>query len=147
MDAILQGRTALITGSVQGIGLAVAKTLGAAKARIAVHGLGSPDQVAQAIESIRASGAPEARFFDADMRDPDAIDRMMDAVAAWGGPDILVNNAGIQKTVSFADATRKVWDDIIAVNLSGAFHTMRRALPDMAKRGYGRVINIASVHG
>ena len=96
---------------------------------------------------MRKSGAPDARFFDADMRDPSKIDEMMDAVDAWGGPDIVVNNAGIQRTVSLAEATRQVWDDIIAVNLSGAFHTMRHALPRMAERGYGRVINIASVHG
>lgn len=100
-----------------------------------------------AVEAMRSSGAPEARFFDADMRNPSAIDMMMDAVAVWGGPDIVVNNAGIQRTVSLAEATRQVWDDIIAVNLSGAFHTMRRALPGMGQRGYGRVINIASVHG
>jgi short chain dehydrogenase len=81
------------------------------------------------------------------LRNPSAIDAMMTAVAAWGGPDIVVNNAGIQRTVSLAEATQQVWDDIIAVNLSGAFHTMRRALPGMGQRGYGRVINIASVHG
>jgi 3-hydroxybutyrate dehydrogenase len=81
------------------------------------------------------------------MRDPAAIEAMMTAVAAWGGPDILVNNAGIQNTTSLAEATRQVWDDIIAVNLSGAFHTMRRALPGMGQRGYGRVINMASVQG
>lgn len=81
------------------------------------------------------------------MRDPAAIDKMMDEVMAWHDLDILVNNAGIQRTVSFAEATREVWDEILAVNLSGAFHTMRRALPRMGARGYGRVINIASVHG
>jgi 3-hydroxybutyrate dehydrogenase len=86
-------------------------------------------------------------FFDADMRKPAAINAMMDAASAWGGPDILVNNAGIQQTASLAEVTQQIWDDILAVNLSGAFHTMRRALPEMAKRGYGRVINVASVHG
>jgi 3-hydroxybutyrate dehydrogenase len=96
---------------------------------------------------MRTSGSPDARFFDADMRNPSAIDAMMTAVAAWAEPDILVNNAGIQHTVSLAEATQQVWDDIIAVNLSGAFHTMRRALPRMGQRDYGRVINIASVHG
>jgi NAD(P)-dependent dehydrogenase (short-subunit alcohol dehydrogenase family) len=73
------------------------------------------------------------------MRKPAAITAMMDAIGTWGGPDILVNNAGIQQTVSFAEVTQEIWDDILAVNLSGAFHTMRRALPEMAKRGYGRV--------
>ena len=76
-----------------------------------------------------------------------AIDAMMDAAAAWGPIDILVNNAGIQKTVPIGEATAEIWDAIIAVNLSGAFHTMRHALPGMGERGFGRVVNIASVHG
>jgi 3-hydroxybutyrate dehydrogenase len=147
MERFLEGRTALVTGSVQGIGMAIARALASAGARIGVHGLATPQEAAAAVETMRKSGAPEARFFDADMRDPSAIDAMMTAVADWGGPDVLVNNAGIQRTVSLAEATREVWDEIIAVNLSGAFHTMRRALPAMGRRGYGRVINVASVHG
>jgi 3-hydroxybutyrate dehydrogenase len=147
MERFLEGRTALVTGSVQGIGMAIGQALASAGARIAVHGLATQQEAAAAVEAMRKTGAPAARFFDADMRDPLAIDAMMDAVAAWGGPDIVVNNAGIQRTVSLAEATRQVWDDIIAVNLSGAFHTMRHALPRMGQRGYGRVINIASVHG
>lgn len=147
MDQFLAGRMALVTGSVQGIGMAIAQALASAGARIGVHGLATPQDAAAAVKVMRDSGAPDVRFFDADMRDPAAIDGMMEAAAAWGGVDILVNNAGIQRTVSLAEATREVWDDILAVNLSGAFHTMRRALPGMAQRGYGRVINIASVHG
>jgi 3-hydroxybutyrate dehydrogenase len=147
MERFLEGRTALVTGSVQGIGMAIAQALASAGARIAVHGLATQQEAAAAVEAIRKSGAPEARFFDADVRNPSAIGAMMAAVAAWGGPDIVVNNAGIQRTVSLAEATCEVWDDIIAVNLSAAFHTMRHALPGMGQRGYGRVINIASVHG
>ena len=146
-DRYLEGKTALVTGSVQGIGLAIAKALASAGARIGIHGFADADEVVKAETEIRAAGAAKTRFFDADMRDVAAIERMMDAVCGWGGADILVNNAGIQKTVSLAEATTETWDAIIAVNLSGAFHTMRRALPLMAERGYGRVINIASVHG
>jgi 3-hydroxybutyrate dehydrogenase len=147
MERFLEGRTALVTGSVQGIGMAIARALASAGARIGVHGLATQQEAAATVEAMRKSGAPDARFFDADMRNPFAIDAMMTAVVAWGGPDVVVNNAGIQRTVSLAEATPQVWDDIIAVNLSGAFHTMRRALPGMGQRGYGRVINIASVHG
>lgn len=147
MDRYLEGKTALVTGSVQGIGLAVAKVLAQAGARIGFHGLADRKQVADAEAEISAAGSPETRFFDADMRDIPAIDAMMQAVAGWGGADILVNNAGIQKTVSLAEATPDTWDAILAVNLSGAFHTMRHAMPPMLEKGYGRVINIASVHG
>lgn len=143
----LGGKTALVTGSVQGIGLAIAKALAGAGARIAVHGLASLVEAEAAVAALRAAGAPEARFFEADMRDERAIEAMMAAIADWGGADILVNNAGIQKTVSLAKADAATWNAILAVNLSAAFHTMRLALPLMAARGYGRVINIASVHG
>lgn len=143
----LSGKTALVTGSVQGIGLAIAKALAGEGARVAVHGLASPDEARAAEQACPDAGAPEARFFDADMRDVAAIDAMMAAAAAWGPVDILVNNAGIQKTASLADVTPEIWNAIIAVNLSGAFHTMRHALPAMGERGFGRVINIASVHG
>ena len=143
----LSGRTALVTGSVQGIGLAIAKALAGEGVRIALHGLASPEEAAAAEQACRGAGAPETRFFDADMRDVAAIDAMMEAAAAWGPIDILVNNAGIQKTVPIGEATAEIWNAIVAVNLSGAFHTMRHALPGMGERGFGRVVNIASVHG
>ncbi len=143
----LSGKTALVTGSVQGIGLAIARALAGAGARIAVNGLAGDVQVHEVCETLRADGAPQAEFFHGDLRDPDDIERMMQAVAAWGGPDILVNNAGIQHTAPLAEMPRAQWDAILSVNLSAAFHTMRAAMPGMAARGYGRVVNIASVHG
>ncbi len=145
--ADLKGKTALVTGSVQGIGLAIARALAAAGARIAVHGLAGDTQIHEVCEELRTAGAPQAEFFHGDLRDPAQIDEMMAAVAAWGGPDILVNNAGIQKTAPLADMDRATWEAVLAVNLSAAFHTMQAAMPGMAARGYGRVINIASVHG
>lgn len=143
----LKGKTALVTGSVQGIGLAIAEALARAGARIAVHGLAGDAQIEEACAHLRKCGSPQAEFFGGNLRNPDRIAELMDAVAAWGGADILVNNAGIQRTAPLAGMPRETWDDIIAINLSAAFHTMQAALPAMAARGYGRVINIASVHG
>ena len=146
-EPFLQGRTALVTGSTSGIGLAIARTLAAHGARVAVNGLGSPEQVQAAVQSVRDAGTADARHFDADLRDPDAIEAMMAAVDAWSPLDVLVNNAGIQHAVPLHEMPVQKWNDIIAINLSSAFHTMRAAMPVMAGRGYGRVINIASVHG
>lgn len=143
----LKGKTALVTGSVQGIGLAIAEALAGAGARIAVHGLAEPAQIEEVCRHLRDTGAPEAQFFSGDLRNPDEIDALMQAVADWGGADILVNNAGIQHTAWLADMPRETWDAILAINLSAAFQTMQAAMPLMAERGYGRVINIASVHG
>jgi len=143
----LTGKTALVTGSVQGIGLAIATALAGAGARVAVHGLADQEQARAAMAEVTAAGAPETRFFDTDMRDVEAVEAMMAEMDNWGGADILSNNAGIQKTVSLAEADAATWNAILDVNLSGAFHTMRLAMPKMAERGYGRVVNIASVHG
>jgi 3-hydroxybutyrate dehydrogenase len=143
----LTGKTALVTGSVQGIGLAVARVLARAGARIAVHGLAGDAQIADVCETLENDGAPQAEFFHGDLRNADRIDELMAAVQAWGGADILVNNAGIQHTAPLADMPREKWDAILSINLSAAFHTMQKVLPQMAARGYGRVINIASVHG
>jgi len=143
----LSGKTALVTGSLQGIGLAVATALAGAGARIAVHGIGGDAQIHEVCEGLRHAGSPQAEFFAGDLRNVDRTLDLMAAVAAWGGADILVNNAGIQHTAPLAEMPRDAWDAILAVNLSAAFHTMQAALPGMAERGYGRVVNIASVQG
>ncbi|MGB0866432.1 MAG: 3-hydroxybutyrate dehydrogenase [Granulosicoccaceae bacterium] len=147
MSKTLEGRTALITGSVSGIGLAIAKAFAAEGAKLVLHGLATEEQGQAAMEEVKAAGAPDACFFDNDLRDPASIEALMNAANTWGPVDILVNNAGVQKTTSLADATADIWNLVIAVNLSACFHTMHHAMPGMAERGYGRVINIASVHG
>ncbi|MCW1955030.1 MAG: 3-hydroxybutyrate dehydrogenase [Roseobacter sp.] len=143
----LGGKTAFVTGSVQGIGLAIAKALGGAGARVALHGLATAEAAAAACDALRAAGAADVAFFDGDLRDLEAVDRLLEQVQAWGPVDILVNNAGIQHTAPLAEMPRETWEAILAINLSAAFHTMQALMPKMAQRGFGRVINIASVHG
>jgi 3-hydroxybutyrate dehydrogenase len=143
----LRGKSVLITGADRGIGKSIALAFAKAGARIAAHGLIEADEALRLIAELQAAGGPDSRYFDGDLRDADRIDALMAQVFAWGRVDILVNNAGIQHTAPIADVTTELWNDILAVNLSAAFHTMRHTLPRMAKAGYGRVINIASVHG
>lgn len=146
-EPFLTGRTAFVTGSTSGIGLAIARALGAAGAKVAISGLGTPDDIEAARRSVAEAGAPEARFFAGDLRDPAAIEALMAALAEWSPVDVLVNSAGVQHAVPLAEMPVERWDQIIAINLSAAFHTMRLALPGMVERGFGRVVNIASVHG
>lgn len=146
-DRFLHSRTALVTGSTSGIGLAIARALAAAGATVAINGLGTPAQIQAALDAVREAGGGEVRHFDADLRDPDRIETMMAAIDAWSPLDVLVNNAGIQHAAPLAQMPVQKWDEVIAINLSAAFHGMRLAMPGMAARGFGRVVNIASVHG
>jgi len=113
----LSGKTALVTGSVQGIGLAIAEALAGAGARIALHGIADEARIEAASAALRAAGAGEVRFFPGDLMEPEQIDGLMEAVADWGGVDILVNNAGIQHPAPISDVPRATWNAIIAVNL------------------------------
>ncbi len=146
-DLNLNGKTALITGSTSGIGLAIAIGLAQAGARIVLHGQSDQQHHADVLAQVDEAGAGDSQYFNVDLRDVSAIDQMMLQLDEARGVDILVNNAGIQITTPLAQATAQIWDNVLAVNLSAAFHTMRHALPKMAQNGYGRVINIASVHG
>jgi 3-hydroxybutyrate dehydrogenase len=141
---MLTGKTALVTGSTSGIGLGIALTLARQGARLMLNGFGDVDG---AVAQVRALGG-SVSYHGADMSKPAEIeDLVRQCEAQLGGPDILVNNAGIQHVANVEDFPVERWDAIIAINLSSAFHTMRMALPGMKRRGWGRVINIASVHG
>lgn len=144
----LQGRTALVTGSAQGIGRAIATRLAQDGARIVLHDVVGTEQAEPALAAVREAGAPDAIYLQHDLRHTAAIEALMAEAIAWQGSlDIVVNNAGIQFTASLVDMPPERWDAILAINLSSAFHTMRLALPGMLARGYGRIVNIASVHG
>jgi 3-hydroxybutyrate dehydrogenase len=147
MTTELRGKSVLVTGADRGIGKGIALAFARAGARIAAHGLIESDEALRLIAELQTAGSPQSRYFGGDLRDVEQIDALMAQVFAWGHLDILVNNAGIQHTAPITSITAEVWNDILAVNLSAAFHTMRHALPRMAEARYGRVINIASVHG
>lgn len=140
----LKGKTALVTGSTSGIGLAIAIGLAKQGANIMVNGFGEKDD---AIAQIKACGV-EVDYHGADMSKPNEIaDLIRQTEKRFGSLDLLVNNAGIQHTANVEDFPTDKWDAIIAINLSSAFHTTHHALPGMKKRNWGRIINIASVHG
>jgi 3-hydroxybutyrate dehydrogenase len=143
----LAGKRAFITGSFQGIGLGIATSLASEGAAIVLHGLADAETIAKAESAVMAAGASKVESHVSDLRDPDTTESLIAKILAGGGVDILVNNAGIQHTATIAEMPRSKWNDIIAINLSSYFDTMRLILPGMAKRGSGRVINIASVHG
>ncbi len=141
---LLKGKTALVTGSTSGIGLGIALTLARQGANIVLNGFG--DHEAPKAEVARLG--VKVGYHGADMSKAAEIEAMMAYIdAEFGGCDILVNNAGIQHVAPVEDFPVERWDAIIAINLSSAFHTTRLALPGMKKRGWGRVLNIASVHG
>jgi 3-hydroxybutyrate dehydrogenase len=141
---MLTGKTALITGSTSGIGLGMATTLARHGARVMLNGFGD---VESALAQVRQFD-PQATHHGADMSKAGEIEDMVRACESQlGSVDILVNNAGIQFVANVEDFPVERWDAIIAINLSSAFHSMRMALPGMKRRNWGRVLNIASVHG
>ena len=144
---MLKGRTALVTGSTSGIGLGIALSLAQRGVNIVLNGFGDVAGPRAQVEAAGPAGL-KVGYHGADMSQPAEIAAMMAYVdAEFGGCDILVNNAGIQFVAAVEDFPPERWDAIIAINLSSAFHTTRLALPGMKTRGWGRILNIASVHG
>ncbi|WP_077034052.1 3-hydroxybutyrate dehydrogenase [Pelomonas sp. KK5] len=139
---MLKGKTAVVTGSTSGIGLGIALALARQGMNIVLNGFGEVPRA-----QIEALGV-RAGYHGADMSRPAEIEAMMAyADAEFGGCDVLVNNAGIQHVAAVEEFPTERWDAIIAINLTSAFHTTRLALPGMKQRGWGRIINLASVHG
>jgi len=141
---MLKNKTALVTGSTSGIGLGIAKALARQGANIMLNGFGN---VEGAQAEVAAFGT-RVSYHGADMSQPAQIEAMMAAAASeFGRVDILVNNAGIQHVANVEEFPLERWDAIIAINLSSTFHTSRLGLPAMKAANWGRIINVASVHG
>lgn len=141
---MLANKTALVTGSTSGIGLGIAKSLARQGANIVLNGFGDTEGPKAEIAALGVKVA----YHGADMSKAGEIEDMMSfAAAQFGQVDILVNNAGIQHVARIESFPIERWDAIIAINLSSAFHATRLALPSMQARNWGRIINVASVHG
>lgn len=146
MTTHLKGKTAIITGSTSGIGLGIARGLAQAGANIVLNGFGDAAEIEKIRAGIQSLGV-KALYNGADMTDGAQTEQMVhDTVKAFGSIDILVNNAGIQNVSPVEDFPNAKWDQIIAINLSSSFHTVKAALPYMKKSGWGRIINLASAH-
>ncbi len=144
---MLKGKTALVTGSTSGIGLGLALALVKNGANVMLNGFGEIDAAKAEVAAAATDGA-RVSYHGADMSKPAEIEALVRACEAeFGAVDILVNNAGIQHVANVEDFPVDRWDAIIAINLTSAFHTTRIALPGMKQRNWGRVLNIASVHG
>mgnify|MGYP000894395742 FL=1 len=141
---MLKGKTALVTGSTSGIGLGIAKALAAQGANIVLNGFGDVEGPKAEIAALGV----QVSYHGADMSKPAEIEDMLNhAAKTFGKVDILVNNAGIQHVARIENFPVDRWDAIIAINMSSAFHATRLALPAMRAQNWGRIINVASIHG
>jgi 3-hydroxybutyrate dehydrogenase len=143
----LKGHVAIVTGSTSGIGQAMAKALADQGANIIVNGLGDPAKIEQERAQIAAQYGVEVKYHGADMTKPEEIaDMVAFAKREFGRLDILLNNAGVQHVDPIEDFPIDKWNQIIAINLTSAFHSIRAAVPIMKAQGRGRIVNLASAH-
>jgi 3-hydroxybutyrate dehydrogenase len=141
------GKTAVVTGSTSGIGLAYARALAKEGANVVINGMGKADDIEKERKLIESDFGVKAAYSPADMTKPTEIAGMIaQGESTFGSVDILINNAGIQFVSPIEEFPVDKWDAIIAINLSSAFHGIRAAVPGMKKRGWGRIINTASAH-
>lgn len=146
--SMLRGRRAVVTGSTSGIGAAIARALAAEGCALMLHGLGELEEIERQRAELATIFGVEVLYNGARVEDADACAGLVkDAETRLGGVDILVNNAGTQFVAPVEKFPAAQWDNILAVNLSAAFHTIRTALPGMRAQGWGRIVNTASVHG
>jgi 3-hydroxybutyrate dehydrogenase len=144
----LEGRAAIVTGSTSGIGLGIAKALAEAGAAVMLNGFGDRDDIELQRQSLADAHDVDVAYSDADMTQADAIRLMADqAVRRFGQIDIVVNNAGIQHVAPVEAFPPEKWDQILAINLSSAFHLVRATFEGMKARKFGRIVNISSAHG
>ena len=147
MTKSLAGKTALITGSTSGIGLAYAKILAAEGANIVINGFGDSAAIEQERQALEQASGAKALYSGHDLTKPAEIEAMLqEAASTFGGVDILINNAGMQHVAPVEDFPVDKWDLIIALNLTSAFHTSRLAIPHMKSKKWGRIIQTASAH-
>jgi len=144
---MLQGKSALVTGSTSGIGLSIARALAAQGANVTINGFGDKDAIEKERAAIEKDYKVKAMYSPADMSKSGAIAEMVrTSERTFGSLDVLVNNAGIQFVSPIEEFPIEKWDQIIAINLSSAFHSIRAAVPGMKSRKWGRIINTASAH-
>jgi 3-hydroxybutyrate dehydrogenase len=145
---MLKGKTAIVTGSTSGIGLGIAQMLAKEGVNLLFNGFGDRAEIDKLVADTAKNYGIKTIYSAADMSKPEQIAAMVaQADAELGGVDILVNNAGIQYTATIEDFPAEKWESIIAINMSATFYAMKAALPGMQKKGWGRIINIASAHG
>jgi len=143
----LKSKVAVVTGSTSGIGLCIARALAAEGADVVINGFGKPEDIETERAKIAAEFGVRCAYSPADMTKPEEIAGMIETVAAdFGSVDILVNNAGIQFVAPVDAFPIDKWNQILAINLSAAFHAMRAAIPGMKAKGWGRIISTASAH-